>query len=268
VTETLLTRCDYIALCGIEAVQKKRFRLQKRGARRIDAQLVCAQFREKRESDIDITSDDDPLIPGHSTGQMNSHSALANSMTCVVLAVLLAAAGMIGRVSNHMISSPGANGIGQLRSASPQESTFVEKIRETIDSEYKGPFVPLIINNEGKLLCPKMESDTAITRRTKHFVQMLRIGLQTHRQRLLSRYGHIMNDHLPILLMGGDGNGCNVMKREEGFDFPRLSWSMPSQQHHGSEWCHAIGMPSYELWNAFGKVNISDAIETHERIYP
>jgi hypothetical protein len=224
-------------------------------------------MKVKGGSGINITADE-PLIPGQHPMRhthMNSNAAVLSNSAKYVVLVALVAAGIVGRLNNYKISPPTTNGIGWLRT-SLHESNFVAKFEEALDPEYKGPFVPLIINNDGKMLCPKMEGGTS--RRAQHFVRMLHVGLQTEHQRLWSTYGHVMNGHLPILLMGGDGNGCNLIKCEEGFDFPRLSWSLPSQQHNGSEWCHAIGIPSYELWKSFGKVNISNVIETHEHIYP
>ncbi|KAL7502282.1 hypothetical protein ACHAXN_000276 [Cyclotella atomus] len=91
-----------------------------------------------------------------------------------------------------------------------------------------------------------MDGGTSIARRIQHFVRMLHVGLQTHHQRLWSTHGHVMNGNLPILLMGGDGNGCNVMK---------LNGAMRSAYHP-------------ELWHRFGNVNISNVIETHNHIYP
>ncbi len=58
---------------------------------------------------------------------------------------------------------------------------------------------------------------------------------------------------LPILISDGDGIYCNIAVREDTYSFPRLGWSIvsPARQRddrHNSNWCHVIGMPSYETW--------------------
>lgn len=109
--------------------------------------------------------------------------------------------------------------------------------------------VPLVLHN-GKLLCRSVHKQQIQNMRVLSFLDMVSRGLERdYYQSTLPLYD---DAGVPILLMNGDGMGCNVATRTDAMSFPRLSWSVPAPKH-GDDWCHSIGMVSYETWNAFHK---------------
>jgi hypothetical protein len=132
-------------------------------------------------------------------------------------------------------------------------------------------------HGEPKLYC--RESQISSLSRGRYFVQMLRLGL--------GRYPMtrpITGGGVPLLIKHDDGNGCHPNTRTDRYDFPRLTWSMPAADstativddaHHSeasrdsteeeegggrghpayssSNWCSAVGMPSYKIWKDVNK---------------
>lgn len=123
-------------------------------------------------------------------------------------------------------------------------STFREAmLRAVFDMEIA---VPLILH-KGQLLCRAAHKHQILNMRVLSFLQMISRGLE------LNYYQSTLpleDVGLPILLMNGDGMGCNVATHTDIMPFPRLSWAVPAPKH-GEDWCHSIGMVSYETWNAF-----------------
>ena len=121
-------------------------------------------------------------------------------------------------------------------------------------------FIPLIVEN-GKLLCRRRHKTQMATYRSRWFAQMVQKGLKMVN----------FDDGFPILVMEEDVNGCNIMTHRDDVEFPRFSWSIPSDKF-GQGWCGAIGMPSYESWIRFrGHKRASDWQRTfrrNERNYP
>mmetsp|Transcript_9966 Transcript_9966/g.21582 ORF Transcript_9966/g.21582 Transcript_9966/m.21582 type:complete len:478 (-) Transcript_9966:323-1756(-) len=133
-------------------------------------------------------------------------------------------------------------------------------------------FVPLIFE-DGKILCRRkhrrqLSSSSQgfmSTYRTHFFIQMVRKGLSLRNHPPID-----IDGGLPILVIEGDGNGCNVFFRRDDYKFPRLAWSMLSSKHGD---CEAVGMPSYETWNYFHRSHKVDThweqtFEKNERQYP
>lgn len=220
-------------------------------------------MKVKRRSDADIASDDIDFVLNEQLKQTCGRSDTANVVKRT-LAAVVAAGIIVSRLGSYQ-----TNSINLRQSAPPggAESAFIKSLKESIDPQHNSPFLPIVITND-KVLCPDIEKNTSRYRRLRHFTQMLHAGLQADHGRLLHTYEHVMNGNLPLLLMIGDGIGCNVATRTDEYEFPRLTWSMPSEHHRGSEWCRTIATPSYELWNVFGKLNIKSAIEHNEHAYP
>jgi hypothetical protein len=127
-------------------------------------------------------------------------------------------------------------------------STFRDvMLRPVFDMENA---VPLILHN-GQLLCRAAHKHQIMNMRVLSTLQMISRGLDLN-------YYHstlpLQDVGLPILLMNGDGMGCNVATHTDIMLFPRLSWAVPAPKH-GDDWCHGIGMVSYETWNAFHKTH-------------
>ena len=127
---------------------------------------------------------------------------------------------------------------------------FVSSLRDvllhpTFDMESA---VPLILHNN-QLLCRSIHKQQIRNMRVSSFLEMVSRGLSlNYHQSTLP----IQDVGIPILLMNGDDMGCHVATRTDHLPFPRLSWSIPASKH-GEDWCHSIGMVSYETWNAFSK---------------
>ncbi len=137
------------------------------------------------------------------------------------------------------------------------------------------PFVPLVLEG-GKLLCRRGHKYRYARLRTRFFVQMIRSGLLSSRSPAaqlppppsgegpVAGFDPVRDDgggggggggSLPILVMDGDENGCNVVQRRDEYqgrdlDFPRLAWSTLNHARHGWR-CRALSMPSYETWKYY-----------------
>lgn len=128
-------------------------------------------------------------------------------------------------------------------------------------------FVPLLFD-DGKLLCRRKHRRQLSRHRTRFFAQMVRAGLRLQLQH--DRASIEVEEGLPILVMDGDGNGCNVHFRRDDCNFPRLSWSMLAPQRGE---CQAIGMPSYETWKYYHRSHRTEqswerTFQHNERQYP
>lgn len=140
-------------------------------------------------------------------------------------------------------------------------STFIQILRHPVFDIQNA--VPLILKNN-KLYCRSIHH-TQILKHTRlvPFIEMISRGLKLNYYHPFTS-GYYEEAGLPIVLLNGDMTGCNASNHTDIFPFPRLSWSIPSskhQQHYNNnhtgeeevEWCHTIGMVSYETWNAFHK---------------
>ena len=149
------------------------------------------------------------------------------------------------------------------------QSEIFQRLGESLNPQTKTGLWPLFITKDVKLMCPQVNIQV-MRHRLKYFSDMIRSGLPTHHRRILSKYGHLLNDTTILLLMGGDDNGCDVTKYIDQWNFPRLTWSIPSTQidHDNKEWCLAIGVPTYEIWRRYGQANVSDVLENNDLNYP
>ncbi|KAL7549716.1 hypothetical protein ACHAWF_012980 [Thalassiosira exigua] len=103
-------------------------------------------------------------------------------------------------------------------------------------------FAALVVRGD-RLYCRKSSMKSFWSRsRGRYFVQMLRHGLM---QRNPQTEPGIISSY-PILLKLDDSNGCNSAENRDNYSFPRLTWSIPANET--SNWCAAIGMPSYKIW--------------------
>ena len=133
--------------------------------------------------------------------------------------------------------------------------------------------VPLILYN-GQLQCRSIHKQQIQNMRIRSFLDMVSRGLErNYYQSTLLPENDNDDVGVPILLMNGDGMGCNVATHTDAMPFPRLSWSIPAPKHVGDAWCHSIGMVSYETWNAFHKRHIKhytwdDTFANDEVRYP
>ncbi|KAL7518200.1 hypothetical protein ACHAWX_003049 [Stephanocyclus meneghinianus] len=199
---------------------------------------------------------------------------LMNFGTCVILAILklAAAVGNIGKWSDDAPTLNDTVKVSHHEASSNLVLTLNESLYTGI-SDIEGHFIPIIITEDGRLLCSSLDEDTPFIRRASHFIEMIGSGLARNFQRILSNINHGMIGGLPILLMVGDINGCDITTRTDDYDFPRLTWSIPSHVYRGEDWCRAIGAPSYEIWRIFGKTYERDDVwdETfrkNEVLYP
>jgi hypothetical protein len=186
--------------------------------------------------------------------QGNGRFLLMNFGICATLAILKLAAA-VGNIDKWSDDASTANDTVK---ASHHETSnkFVRTLNESLyidPSDTEGHFIPIIITEDGRLLCSSLEEDTSFNRRTAHFAEMIGSGLGRKFQHFFSNYNHGMIGGLPILLMAGDVNGCDISKRTDDYNFPRLTWSIPSHIYRGEDWCRDIGVPSYEIWRVFGK---------------
>ena len=106
---------------------------------------------------------------------------------------------------------------------------------------------PFLLTN-GKLLCRRPikqmldtygSGDVGRYKRLKTFVDIVNVGLS------LTNYSY---SSLPILFMNGDNQACDVPHEMETLNYPRHSWAMPAPRYNQDEWCHAIGIPTYQMW--------------------
>ena len=123
---------------------------------------------------------------------------------------------------------------------------------------------PFLIT-EGKLLCKHhikemldiYGNDDAAGgyKRLKTFVDMINVGLSL----MTTNVSTTTISDLPLLMMIGDSHGCDVPTEREVFRFetelldlninyPRFSWAIPAPKYNQDGWCHAIGVPGYQMW--------------------
>jgi hypothetical protein len=138
--------------------------------------------------------------------------------------------------------------------------------RDDDDDDDDVPFLPLVYDGKS-ILCRKKHRDAYSKYRIRYFVQMVREGMRLERERRRRRRRRrddVDNVYpssplveyddvgMPILVMDGDYNGCNVVRRMDEYngnvvDHPRFAWSTLNGKKHG--WaCRALSMPSYETW--------------------
>ena len=122
----------------------------------------------------------------------------------------------------------------------------------------RGFIVFPVIISKGAALCrrnlkEKMNDPNSIEAisssiRRKKIVEMIRAGLDMDTD---GRYSPGDNVPLPVIFFNGDEPGCSAKRGVDDFDYPRLTWSLPSPKYakdHGMGWCNAIGAPTYETW--------------------
>mmetsp|Transcript_28585 Transcript_28585/g.60329 ORF Transcript_28585/g.60329 Transcript_28585/m.60329 type:complete len:422 (-) Transcript_28585:140-1405(-) len=129
--------------------------------------------------------------------------------------------------------------------ASRSDDEFVKKFSRALmsDSLSEGDVVPFIVQR-GKLLCRRSHKrQIGKSLRSRRFVEMVSNGLKSKKYKNPS---YRRKSGLPILLLSGDGNGCDITKQVDQLKYPRLTWSIPSPKH-GENWCHAIPTPSYSM---------------------
>jgi len=126
--------------------------------------------------------------------------------------------------------------------------------------------IPFLII-EGKLLCRSPikemldiygnDDGAGGYKRLKTFVDMINVGLSL----MMTNVSTTTISDLPLLFMTGDSHGCDVPTKREVFRFnrsellldlninyPRLSWAIPAPKYNQDGWCHAIGVPGYQMW--------------------
>ena len=137
------------------------------------------------------------------------------------------------------------------------QNEFIRTLKESIEKDpldIQDRFVPLVIMQNGRLLCKSSFKEISFYRRVGHFADMVRSGMTPHLLKsFLSKYN--FNGSLPILLMAGDVIGCDITINADSHAFPRLTWSFPSHIYQGNEWCNDVAVPSYEIWKEFGSKN-------------
>ncbi|KAL7479580.1 hypothetical protein ACHAW6_005307 [Cyclotella cf. meneghiniana] len=204
-----------------------------------------------RTSHTKVVVDDPKIIHAHRKHKFTRTTTVYVIGLLVTLIVISVTVGII-------LSSLGRSSSPPKRHSPPQPllknatitnefiSTFRDcLLRPVLNLDDAAPFV---LQN-GQLLCRAAHKNQLMSMRARHFLEMISRGLElNYYQSSLSEFHEELG--LPILLMNGDGMGCNVATHSEAYPFPRLSWSIPSSKH-GDDWCHAVGMVSYEMWNAF-----------------
>lgn len=164
--------------------------------------------------------------------------------------------------TSHRLKHDSSNNNMQQMPSSPKQavlnnitnefvSTFANIITQPTVGTHEAS-IPLILRN-GQLLCRSYHKRQIHQMRSLAFIEMVSRGLE-----LGYSSSSASNDYgLPIILMNGDGMGCNITSHEDLFSFPRLSWCVPSPKHFKNEstttsvWCNAVGMVSYETWGWF-----------------
>jgi len=132
--------------------------------------------------------------------------------------------------------------------------------------------MPFVITEGNKLLCKDhikemldmYGNDDAAGgyKRLKTFVDMINVGLSLQ---IANESTTTTISDLPLLMMTGDIHGCDVPTEREAFslgvtnrngselldlniNYPRLSWAIPAPKYNQDGWCHAIGVPGYQMW--------------------
>ena len=196
-----------------------------------------------------------------------SNRSIASRTT---LAVAIIAGIMVGIIDPWSISpykyterhDSSSNGVKPLSKQHPKSKCQSEFLRRS-----PRLVTLLFITKDGRLLCSKNETQPVMNPRLKHFSDMIRSGLSIHHSRNISKHVYISNETLPLQLIKGDDIGCDVTNNVDELEFPRLTWSMPSQIYHGNQWCNVIGIPSYDIWDRFGNANISKTLVENDRKY-
>jgi hypothetical protein len=172
---------------------------------------------------------------------------------------------------------------------------FIARYDHALHSNNLGSelFIPLLYEHD-KLLCRRKHKSQLSRYRTRYFAQMVRTGIaaavasKQQPQQQQQPSDDIIGDNktsfhsptpnsnsldddadddgLPILVMDGDDNGCNIQQHTDTFTFPRLTWSDLSSKHFpntrtttttttntttSSSSCNTISMPSYETYKYY-----------------
>lgn len=114
---------------------------------------------------------------------------------------------------------------------------------------------PPFVIEDGRLLCHRKHKDEILTEpRLREFVEMLTKALMFRMKLVRGIYLQEFESGLPFLLLGGDGNGCELSTRTDLYNFPRLTWSIPAPKFEGDGWCKAISVPTYSTWESFKNI--------------
>lgn len=191
---------------------------------------------------------------------MNTHPILLG--VCVIVSSLIASCLWGGSSASYageglaVLHRADASG-WSMNVTHPDTNDFINRFHDALESDglngtaFVPPCFPFIIRSE-KLLCRRVHRDKMRANiRIEAVADMIRAVLHTYPRESLA---HQVKGGFPLLLFDGDKNGCEISKRQEDFNFPRLSWSYPSSKH-GSGWCNAIPVPTYTSWKTFHKAH-------------
>jgi hypothetical protein len=137
-----------------------------------------------------------------------------------------------------------------------ESNIYTEYFRSFLDTDIRPDYFPFLLKGN-TLHCPRVHREFIIAGRPriKAAIEMIHTGLGMMYQRdddLDVANRMIKRDPLPILIVNNDPSGCNTTTHLDDYDFPRLTWSVPSLKHH-MEWCQIVPMPSYEIWKDYKK---------------
>ena len=165
-----------------------------------------------------------------------------------------------------------------------QSASFVKQFSQALSSDevisLPGTHVVPFIIRKCNLFCRRshkhqiLQAKGALGVRSRAFIEMVSSVLDSLRHRKfltcsisggseLITYGR----GLPILLFAGDHSGCGITKRLDPFNFPRLSWSIPSPRKYGAEWCNTIPMPSFISWNKLSRNSWNETFASQSSKY-
>lgn len=119
-------------------------------------------------------------------------------------------------------------------------SDFIYQFEEilTDPSAYEN-FAALVIK-DGRVYCRRGQLNSLS--RGKYYVDMLNEGLLQN----LDHSELKKHDTIPVIVKHDDSNGCYPSNQYDKYEFPRLTWSIPSNNENN--WCAVVGMPSYKAW--------------------
>lgn len=199
---------------------------------------------------------------------------LINFVVCIIVAIFKVDIEVVSFRGDNSSSTIDYRNVSKYL-ASPRNE-FVRTLKESLYNDIngiEGRFTSLVITDDGRFLCRSLVRKSSWNRRIRDFSDMIRSGLPQNYKRFITKYSDGMNGRLPLLLMVGDGNNCDITKHIDTIDFPRFTWSIPSDKHQGEGWCHGIGIPSYEIWKLFGKTCESALVwdktfQKNDKIFP
>jgi len=214
----------------------------------------------------------------HHNGRKNAKAAISTIFALIVLFTL--GETVVRRSRQPVHHNTKIISLGPKKLPQNNQSSFADQFSLALQSDEITPHpgygyvVPFIIRR-GKLFCRRshkhqiQQAKGALGTRSRSFIEMVASLLHSHRHRKFLTRGirrgrKVTSGGLPILLFAGDHSGCDITKRSDKFDFPRLSWSIPSPMKYGAEWCNAIPMPTYAFWdlmshNSWKKIHASQS---------